>query len=91
MCYEWLVYVVILAGVSKGTTKSGIGGLEYMFTFIRVLFEFLTIWNQGDDMLRQSGCGFKARKKVIIKRFAQPSILPSACVFACFLKVYDFS
>ena len=34
--------VVILAGVSKGTTKSGIGGLGYLFIFIKVLFEFLT-------------------------------------------------
>ena len=31
-------------------------------------------------MLRQSGGGFKAGKKVISKLFAQPSILPRACV-----------
>ena len=30
-------------------------------------------------MLRQSGRGFKAEKKVISKRFIQPSILPRAC------------
>ena len=30
-------------------------------------------------MLRQSGRGFKAEKKVISKRFTQPSILPRAC------------
>ena len=70
----------MLAGVSEGTNKSGNGGLGYLFTFIRVLFEFLTFWRQGDDMLRQSGRGFKAGKKVISKRFAQPSILPRACV-----------
>jgi hypothetical protein len=80
LCYECLVYVVILARVSEGTNYSGIGGLGYMFTFIRVLFEFLTLWRQGDDILRQSGRGFKAGKKVISKRFAQPSILPRACV-----------
>ena len=31
-------------------------------------------------MLRQSGRGFKAGKKVISMRFAQPCILPRACV-----------
>ena len=70
---------MILAGVSEGTNYSGIGGLGYMFTFIRVLFEFLTFWREGGDMLRQSGRGFKAGKKVITKRFAQPSNLPRAC------------
>ena len=80
MCYEWYSRnVVILAGVSKGTKKSGIGGLGYLFTFLRVLFEFLTLWRQGDDILRQSGRGFKAGKKVISMRIAQPSILPRAC------------
>ena len=45
LCYEWLVYVVILAGVSEGTSKSG--GLGYLFTFTRVLFEFLKFWRQN--------------------------------------------
>ena len=61
LCCEWLVYVVILAGVSRGTKKtkkqkkSGIGGLGYLFTFTKVLFEFLTFWRHGDGVLRQSG------------------------------------
>ena len=65
LCCEWLVYVVILAGVSEGK-KSGIGALGYLFTFTRVLFEFLTFWTQGDDLLRQLGRGFKAGKRLLV-------------------------
>ena len=64
LCCEWLVYVVILAGVSRGKKKkkSGIGGLGYLFTFTKVLFEFLTFWRHGDGVLRQSGRGFRVEK-----------------------------
>ena len=55
LCCEWLVYVVILAGVSRGTKKYGIGGLGYLSTFTKVLFEFQTFWRHGDGVLRQSG------------------------------------
>ena len=62
LCCEWLVYVVILAGVSRGTNKSGISGLGYLFRFIKVLFEFLTFWRHGDGVLRQSDRGFRVEK-----------------------------
>ena len=65
-------------GSFEGYKKSGIGGLGYLFTFAKVLFEFLTFRRHGDEVLRQSGRGFRV-KKVISKRFAQPSILPRAC------------
>ena len=42
--------------------KSGIGGLGYLFTFTKVLFEFLTFWRHGDGVLRQSGRGFRVEK-----------------------------
>ena len=46
-------------GSFEGHKKSGIGGLGYLFTFTRVLFEFLTFWRHGDGVLRQSGRGFR--------------------------------
>ena len=49
-------------GVSRGTNKSGIGGLGYIFTFTKVLFEFLTVWRHGDGVLRKSGRGFRVEK-----------------------------
>ena len=73
--------------VSEGTTNLELVVWDiclhgYLVIFIRVLFEFPTFWRQGDDMLMQSGCGFTAGKKVISKRFTQPSILPRACASA---------
>ena len=54
-CCEWWVYVVIWAGVSEGTKKSGIGTLGYLFSFTRVLFEFVTFWRQGNDNVEAIG------------------------------------
>ena len=50
-----VVYVVIWAGVSEGTKKSGIGTLGYLFSFTRVLFEFVTFWRQGNDNVEAIG------------------------------------
>ena len=69
LCCEWLVCRKF-SGSFGGYKKSGIGALALGYLFTRVLFEFQTFWRHGDDMLRQSGRGFKAGKKVISKRFA---------------------
>ena len=51
-----------LGGSFEGYKQIWNCGLGYLFTFAKVLFEFLTFCRHGDGVLRQSGRGFRVDK-----------------------------